>query len=87
MGRESRGKEFQEVSRNPPLWKADWGSSRREMRRLQDRTHSWQQKQGKERRLRTEREKPRMKPARTGAWGGLKRTISNQFDELRRPTP
>ena len=45
--------------------KADRGSSRRERRRLQGRTHSWQQKQGKERRLLTEPEKPRMKPART----------------------
>ena len=70
-GMKSRGKELQEVFRNPSRLtenlqrKADLGSSRRERRRLQGRARSWQQKQGKERRLLTEQEKPRMKPART----------------------
>ena len=66
---------MQEVARKPPIWKenlqrkADLDSIRRERRRLQGRTHSWQQKQGKERGLRTGQEKPRMKPASRDALG------------------
>ena len=56
-GRKSRGKELRKVVRKPPRLtenlqrKANLGSSRRERRRLQGRACSWQQKQGKERRL------------------------------------
>ena len=45
--------------------KADRDGSRRERRRRQGKTHSWQQELGKERRLLAEREKPRLEPCRT----------------------
>ena len=45
--------------------KADRESSRRERRRLQGQTHSWQQELVRERRRLTEQEKPRLEQSRT----------------------